>query len=197
MRPLCHTLSNALNMSKNTPRTSSSNDLCISWAIERSWWIHESPGLNPDYLWDIKSFFVKKFKHYTIFFQIFFRQWEAEIWGGSFSVFSYLLFYVQELHLLFFHSKGNFPLSRHDLGINSSGLQRQAPQSFTIRILIIWPWALFGSRFLIVFKISSLVKRIVDSDPWVFFVKFVGRLLQEFNKEHSFAEKVLNISFFF
>ena len=68
MRPLCHTLSNALDMSKNTPQTSrpSSNNLCISWLIDRSWLMHESPGLNPDWLLDIKSIFCEKFKHIII-----------------------------------------------------------------------------------------------------------------------------------
>ena len=81
--------------------------------------------------------------------------------------------------------------------INSNGLQREASQSFIIRILLIsWPWALSGSRFLIIFKISSLVKRIVDSDSWFSFVKVVGSSLQVFTREHYCAKKVLNISAF-
>ena len=59
--PLCHTLSNVLDMSNNTPRTSRqlSNYLYISCVIKRIWLINETPGLNPDWLWDIKLFFVK------------------------------------------------------------------------------------------------------------------------------------------
>ena len=109
----------------------------------------------------------------------------------------YILFYVQERHLLFFHSRGNFPLSRDDLNINSSDLQREASQGFTIKILTMsWPWGLFGSKFLITFRISSFVKRIIDSDSWVFFVKVVWRSVQVFIREHYFAKDVLNISAF-
>ena len=61
-----------------------------------------------------------------------------------------------------------------------------------------WPWALFGSNFLIIFRISSLVKWIVDSDSWVFIVKVAGRTLQVFIRDRYlfFCKKVLNISAF-
>ena len=52
------------------------------------------------------------------------------------------------------------------------------------------------SRFVIIFRISSLVKRIVDSDPRVFIIKIVGRTLLVFIREHCFAKKALNISAF-
>ena len=61
-------------------------------------------------------------------------------------------------------------------------------QNFTNKILAIsWPWALFGSRFLMIFRISSLVKPIIDRDSWP---------LQVFIWEHCFTKKVLNISSF-
>ena len=55
IRLSCHTLSNAFDVSKNTRRTSkpSSKDLYISWVIERSWLMQESPPLNPDWCDDI------------------------------------------------------------------------------------------------------------------------------------------------
>ena len=95
-------------------------------------------------------------------------------------------------------SRGNFPLSRHDLKINSSGLQKRDITRFhhpnTYHIMttgFIWV-----NVFDNIFRISSLVKRIVDSDSWVFFVKVAGRSLQVFIREHCFPKKVLNISAF-
>ena len=48
-------------MPTNIPRISkpSPKDLQISWVTNRSWSIHESPGLKPDWLGDIKLFSVK------------------------------------------------------------------------------------------------------------------------------------------
>ena len=59
--PSCQTLSKAFNMSKNTPLTSlpSSKDWYISWVIELSLFIQESPGRRPDWLEDNKSFSFK------------------------------------------------------------------------------------------------------------------------------------------
>ena len=58
---LCHALSNAFEMSKNIPWTSrpSSKDLQISCVMDRSWLMHESLGLKPDWLGDIKLIPVK------------------------------------------------------------------------------------------------------------------------------------------
>ena len=56
IRPVCHTLSSALEISKNTLWNSkpSSKDLYISCAIERSWLMQESPPLKPNWCDDIK-----------------------------------------------------------------------------------------------------------------------------------------------
>ena len=47
---------------KKNPLTSqpSSNDLYISWVIDKSWLMQESSGLKPDWFWDIKSFSMRK-----------------------------------------------------------------------------------------------------------------------------------------
>ena len=57
MRALCHNLSHALDMSKKIAMTSrlSLRDRWISWMINKSWLIHESP----DWLSDIKLFSAK------------------------------------------------------------------------------------------------------------------------------------------
>ena len=48
-------------MSKKPPLTSSpsSKDWYISWVIDINWFIHESPGLKPDWFWEIKSFSIQ------------------------------------------------------------------------------------------------------------------------------------------
>ena len=50
-RPSCHTLSKAFEISRNISQTSYplSNSFKISWLIERSWMMQESPDLNPDW----------------------------------------------------------------------------------------------------------------------------------------------------
>ena len=59
--PSCQTLSKALDISKKTLLTSipSSKDLRISWVIDNSWFIQESPGLKPNW-WGVINFFSRK-----------------------------------------------------------------------------------------------------------------------------------------
>ena len=61
MRPLCQTLSKPLKISRKIPLTSKplSNDWQMSWIIDKSWYIHESPYLKSDWLYDIRSFLMK------------------------------------------------------------------------------------------------------------------------------------------
>ena len=63
MRSSRHTLSNALDISRVTPRTSypTSKDLCISWVTDRSWIIHESPDLTRGWFRVIRSFLLKNY----------------------------------------------------------------------------------------------------------------------------------------
>ena len=72
MRSLCYTLSNDLHISRNTPRTSypTSQDLYISWVIDRSWLIHESLGLKQDWFGEIRLFLLKKL--YILFYNKYF-----------------------------------------------------------------------------------------------------------------------------
>ena len=66
--PSCHTLSKALEISRNIPRTSSPilKALKISWLIERSWLMQEFPGLNPKWFGKSRLFLEKKIKHGVI-----------------------------------------------------------------------------------------------------------------------------------
>ena len=54
----CYTLSNAFNISRSTLQTSSpsSNDLDMSYVIDKSWLTQESPGLKPDSFYAIRLF---------------------------------------------------------------------------------------------------------------------------------------------
>ena len=58
IHPTCPTLPKAFEISRNNPRTSRtiSKVLKISWLMESSWLMRESPGLKPAYFGDIKSF---------------------------------------------------------------------------------------------------------------------------------------------
>ena len=49
------------DISRKTPLTSnpSSNDLYISWVIAKSWFMQDSPGLNPDWVDEMSSFSIK------------------------------------------------------------------------------------------------------------------------------------------
>ena len=63
MIPSCQTLSNAFDISKKTPLTStvgfSSKAVWISWIIDNNWAIHESPGGKAH--WEsVKSLLLRK-----------------------------------------------------------------------------------------------------------------------------------------
>ena len=67
--------------------------------MDRSWLVHESSDLKPDWLGGITLFSVKN--PYMLLYdilQIFFQQQEAKILAGSFSSFVYLPFCVLEPH---------------------------------------------------------------------------------------------------
>ena len=133
--------------------------------------------------------------YHTILFQIFFQLQKAKILDGSLFKFCLSPFLCAGTALTFFHSVGNFPFSRHVLKINPKGLQREVSQIFIVRILIIsWPCALFRSKFLIIFRMLSLAKWIVDSNLCV--LRTEGRSLFVFIRKHCFAKKLLNISAF-
>ena len=98
--------------------------------------------------------------------------------------------------LTFFHSSGNLPFRRHVLKIKSWGLQIESPQSFNIRMLIIWPCALFESRFLIIRRMSFLEKWQLAHESSVSKVNCGGDTLLLDMTEHCSPKKVLRISLF-
>ena len=62
MIPSCYILSNAFEISRKTLLTSrrSSKELYISWVIDNSWLMQETPGLKPDWLEEMSLFSIKK-----------------------------------------------------------------------------------------------------------------------------------------
>ena len=60
-------------------------------------------------------------------------------------------------------------------------------------LIISRPWVLFGLRFLIIFKISSVEKSIVDRDLCDFFVRVTGSSLLLLIVEHWLGKKLLKI----
>ena len=115
---------------------------------------------------------------------------------NSFWTLVYHPFYGLELHLLFSNHFGNCLLPMQALKIISKGFETDSPQIFSIQILIIWPWALLGSRSQIILAIILLLN---DIDEITFSAPFknVERgLLELFIKEHCSVIKELNISVF-
>ena len=102
----------------------------------------------------------------------------------------------------FFHLLGIFPLSKWHSKISFKGLLIESSQIFTIVIVIIsWPQALFGSRLLIILRISLFEKSIVVSYSCNFFFFFflkereivAGSWILFLSIEHWSAKKLLII----
>ena len=67
--------------------------------------------------------------------------------------------------MIFFPFWGEISFSKHDRKVIPSGLQNDSLQIFNIRTLIIlWPWASFELRFLIIFKILYVKNLTAESD---------------------------------
>ena len=67
--------------------------------------------------------------------------------------------------MIFFPFWGEISFSKYDRKVIPSGLQNDSLQIFNIRTLIIlWPWASFELRFLIIFKILYVKNLTVESD---------------------------------
>ena len=120
MRPACQTLSNAFHMSRKTPRTSypSSSDEYISWVIDKSWLIQESPGLKPEWFVEIRWFLMKKL-NISLYkrVQIFFHKLEEV----RLEVRLFVIFLWTGTIFAFFHANAKIPLSKHDLKIIFKG----------------------------------------------------------------------------
>ena len=120
----------------------------------------------PDWLGDIKLFSVKKpyMLLYNILSNIFPATGSKRYWTVVFQVFL-SPFLSAGTTSPFFHSVGNFPFLRHDLNINNRDLQIEASQNFyhpnTYHIMTM---RFICSRFLTIFRMTSLVKWIVESN---------------------------------
>ena len=102
-------------------------------------------------------------------------------------------FYELEQYWLFFNSKGNLPARKQVLKIMLRGLQIESPHIFNIRIPILsWSWALFRSKLLIIWRMSSFVKWQEDNVLPVHNGNLEGKTLPFEIGEHCSAK----ISFF-
>ena len=156
-KPLCQTLSNALDISRKTPLISLllSKAEGISCAVDSNWLVQKSPGLNSGCFGDIKSVSEKmKTCCYKITVQILYHKPVEEKLGDKF-LSSLSPFLNVGTTFAFFHLDKTLPECNQFWKIISSGLHMEMPQSFIMWILImLWPWALLGSRFFILY-ISS------------------------------------------
>ena len=102
------------------------------------------------------------------------------------------------LYWLFSHSNGKEAVSIHWLKISFKGLQSDLPLIFIIRIMILtWPWALFESKFCIIFSISLSEKVRVSKQFSVVKWRLRGSSLLLLIKEHCLAKKELKNSAIF
>ena len=140
--------------------------------------MHESPGLNPDWLWEISSFSEKiRTFCYKLSVLVFYHKQAARRLDDILQL-AVCYFLWTGTTLAFFHSMGNFPLSVHDLKISSKGFKIESLQIFNLWILIMSkPWALFGLKesvgSLLVFSTSvhCLAKKVLKI--WAFSLKSV------------------------
>ena len=94
--------------------------------------------------------------------------------------------------LLFFQHKGGVPWSKRAFTISRNDLQIDPPHSFSIRmLLILWRWALFGSKALIIFPISFSVKVMLDMGFSVRLSQVVETKVVHLISEHWLAKKEL------
>ena len=150
-----------LDISKKIALTSrlSSQYRSVSLVLERSRLTHESPGLKPDWFYDIKLFSVKDSN--ILSYSNLSRVFPVMILISSFNICLSPILWIGST-FAFLHSLAKVPLSKKDWKISFKGLQIESSQISTFLILIIsWLWVSFGSRFLIIFRISTFEKSIV------------------------------------
>ena len=99
--------------------------------------------------------------------------------------------------LAFFQFWGKTSCSKQALKISPKGLLIESLQIFNMWILImLWPWALLGSKLFIILPISLSVNVMFDKDLSVKSSKSVGSTLLFRNNEHWLAKKELDNSAF-
>ena len=88
---------------------------------------------------------------------------------------------------------GKFPFSKQDRQISFRCLQIEVSYINNLDTNhIMYLWALFGSRFLIIFRISPVEKLIIDRDL-CYFVRVAGSSLSLLTIEHWSLKKLLKI----
>ena len=92
--------------------------------------------------------------------------------------------------LAFFQFWGKIPCSEQALKISRKSLLIESPQTFNVRILVmLWPWALLGSKPLVILPISLPANGMFSKDLSVKSSKSVGSTLLFRTNEHWLAKK--------
>ena len=158
----------------------------IYCAIGSNCLVQKSSGLNLDCFGNIKSFSQKK-KDGGInncsntLLQTVSR--ETRRW---FFIYCLSPFLNVGTIFVFFNSEGNLPERKQFWKIISSGLHMDMPQSFIMQMLIMLrPWALLGSRFLIVFYVSFFEKTMVSKMLLVCLEHVLGKVVIFFHKVYT------------
>ena len=129
---------------------------------------HESPGLNPHWLWEISSFSVKNstFCYRLVLLVSWHKQAAMKSDDGFLLVVCYF-FMNWDISFFPFDEK-LFPILNarfcsEGYSLSSKGFKIEAPQIFNVLLLIMSkPWASFALKFLTIFAISSLLNEIVE-----------------------------------
>ena len=145
--------------------------------------VKESSGLIPDCFGKIRSFSekIKTCCHKVTVQPLSFIPGDEKL-VDSFSYTVCHLFQMWNWHLLY--SEGSLPEHEQFQKIISRGLRIEMSRSFNMRMLIMsWPWALLGLRFLIILYIPSFENTIVSKMLLVYLEHQLSKVIF-FNKVH-------------
>ena len=99
-------------------------------------------------------------------------------------------FLLKTYNISFFPIRSKFSYFRQSLEIINSGVHVEFAHSFIIRTLsILSPWALFGSKLLVILEIALVEKLNISSHLLASFPKNSGKTLLLFNTLHCFSKK--------
>ena len=159
--------------------------------IDRSWFMQESPVLNPDWFGEIRLLSKNYLPYYHIkYVQKLCCRLEGEMLDNSFWCFICCLILNIGTMFPFFWSPGNIPQFKQFSKIVRRGSAIASTNIFNIQILIrSWSWALLGSSLQIIILKSSFVYLIFDRQWSIMGLADEGRRLLLLIIEHYFRKK--------
>ena len=131
----------------------------ISWVIDKSWLMQESPGLKPSWFEEIKLFSIKNLNiSLNISFSSISRQIGSNETGQKF--FKHCLSPFLWTMNVYERKRTSINALMKD---KLQKFKKDLSQIFIMWILILWqPWTLFGYKFCIIFSLSLLERFIVS-----------------------------------